>query len=169
MGFLDKAKAAATEMAAKADAALNSAEGSMSGGASAKQAEPYLRDLGVISYLESTGRAPADAEAQRERCTTAIQGIESQVALNLAMASAAPPAPGVAAQAPPPPGAAAPPPPPGGQPAAPPPPPGAAPPPPPPGGGPAVAPPPAAPAPQAPVAPPPPPGTVAPPPPPGGG
>jgi hypothetical protein len=161
MGFLDKAKAAANDMMTKADAALNSAEGSFSGAASAKQAEPYLRDLGVLGYLESTGRAPADLQAQRDRCLQALQQLESQVALNLNLSSVAPPAPGTAAQgAPPSPGTAA----------APPPPPGGAPPPPAPGAPPAA---PAAPAPPGPPpsaapAPPPPPGSVPPPPPPTG-
>lgn len=154
MGFLDKAKAAANDMMSKADAALGSAESSFSGGANAKQAEPYLRDLGVLSLLEATGRAPADLQAQRDRCLQALAQLESQVALNLNLGSVAPPAPGAAQGAPPPPGGASAPPPPGGTPAPPPPPPpGGAPAPPPPGGAPA---------------PPPPPGSVAPPPPPSG-
>lgn len=144
MGFLDKAKALGEQAMAKADTALNSIDSSTAGGVSAKQAEPYLRDLGVLAYLEQTGRSPADAGAQRDRCLQAISQIESQTALNLAMTSAAPPPPGQAAAAPPPPGQAA----------AAPPPPGQVAPPPPPGGGGAVPPPPA-------------PGTVAPPPPPG--
>jgi hypothetical protein len=151
MGFLDKAKAAAETAMTKADQALSNVDTSFSGGASPKQAEPYFRDLGVLAYLEATGRAPADADDQRQRCLTAVQQLEGQTTLNFALSSAAPPPPGTAATAPPPPGAA-----------------GAAPPPPPPGGGSApdpgtVAPPP----PPGQVAPPPPPGSVAPPPPPG--
>jgi hypothetical protein len=155
MGFLDKAKAAANDLAAKADQALSSAESSLGGGTSPRQADPYLRDLGVLAYLEATGRPLPDAEAQRARCVEAIGDIEGQTALNLAMGSAAPPAPGVAADP-----AATPPPPSAGEGGATPPPPGApeqsAPPPP--------APPPPS---QAPP-PPPPPGSVAPPPPPTG-
>lgn len=155
MGFLDKAKAAATDLAAKADSALNSAEGSFAGGANPKQAEPLLRDLGVIAYLEATGRAMPDADAQRQRCVEGIQSIESQATLNLQMTSSSPPAPGAstgapAPAAPPPPAAAAPPPPPG---AAAPPPSAAA---------------PAAPPPPAAAAPPPPPGATPAPPPPSG-
>ena len=140
MGFLDKAKAAANDLAAKADSAINSAETSFAGGVSAKQAEPYLRDLGVLAYLEATGRAPEGAEAERQRCIDAIGPIESQSSLNLQLSSAAPPAPGTAgtppAAPPPPPGGAAstpPPPPPGGTEA--PPPPGGTEAPPPPGAG----------------------------------
>ena len=94
MGFLDKAKAAANDLAAKADSALNSAEGSLAGGASPKQADPLLRDLGVIAYLEATGRPMADADAQRARCIEGIQAIEGQTQLDLQMGSAPPPAPG---------------------------------------------------------------------------
>ncbi len=99
MGFLDKAKALGEQAMAKADTALNSIDSSTAGGVSAKQAEPYLRDLGVLAYLEQTGRSPADAGAQRDRCLQAISQIESQTALNLAMTSAAPPPPGQAAAA----------------------------------------------------------------------
>jgi hypothetical protein len=140
VGFLDKAKAAAEQAMSKVDASL-------SGSGSAQQADPYFRDLGVLAYLEATGRAPADAAAHRERCVGALRQLESQTALNLSLGSTAPPPPGAAAAAPPPPGAAA---------AAPPPPPGAVAAPPPPGAG---------------VPPPPPPsgGSVPPPPPPSGG
>ncbi len=122
MGFLDKAKA-------MADQAMNSAESSLSGAPSPKQAEPMLRDLGVLAYLEATGRPAPDADEQRQRCVEGIQAVEQQAQLNLQMTSAPPPAPGMntgtapaaPASAPPPP-AAAPPPPPGGAATAPPPP-----------------------------------------------
>jgi hypothetical protein len=145
MGLLDKAKGLADQAMAKADEAMNSA----TTGGSTKQADAYLRDLGVIAYLDATGRPMADAEAQRERCMTALGQLEGQGPLNLAMGSLAPPPPGSAAGAPPPPGAAAAPPPPGAAPSDP----GAATPPPPAPGS---------------VAPPPPPGSVPPPPPPSG-
>lgn len=128
MGFLDKAKVLADQAMAKADEAMNSATSGASGG---KQADAYFRDLGVLAYLESTGRAPADVAEQRERCVSGLGQLEAQGPLNLAMASLAPPPPGAAA-APPPPGSVAPPPPPGS--VAPPPPPGSVAPPPPPSG-----------------------------------
>ncbi|WP_121254851.1 hypothetical protein [Nocardioides ferulae] len=108
MGFLDKAKAAADQLAAKADTALSNS--GLSGPAAANP-EKLLRDLGVLAYLEETGR-PASAE-ERERVLTALRGLESGGAqLNFTLHTAAP-APGTV---PPPPGAgtAAPPPPPGG-------------------------------------------------------
>ena len=108
MGFLDKAKALADQAAAKVDEAVNTATSSQG----AKQADPYLRDLGVLAYLQESGRSPADAKEQRERCLAAIHAAESQGAINLAMSSVAPPPPGGVAP-PPPPGGVAPPPPPG--------------------------------------------------------
>lgn len=163
MGFLDKAKTLADQAIAKADEAMNTTTGA----SGAKQAEPFLRDLGVLALLEATGRAPVDLADQRQRCLTALGQIEAQGPVNLAMTSMAPPAPGVAGGAPPPPGAAAAPPPPGS--VAPPPPPGSVSPPPAPGA--ATPPPPAVgtdPVEAAPIEPPPAPGVVTPPPPPGG-
>jgi hypothetical protein len=122
MGFLDKAKAAATELTAKADHALSQA-GMTGPAANAKAADRYFRDLGVLAYLEATGRS-AD-EAERARVMSALQGFESQGALpSFALQTAAPPPPGAVAggYAPPPapgmpagaPGGFPPPPPPGG-------------------------------------------------------
>jgi hypothetical protein len=73
MGFLDKAKAAATDLAAKADTAM---AGSGLGGPGAGAAPDKLfRDLGVLAYLEATGR-PADP-ADRERLLGALREAES--------------------------------------------------------------------------------------------
>nr|HNN39800.1 hypothetical protein [Microthrixaceae bacterium] len=93
MGFLDKAKGLADQAMAKADQA-------MAGGPTSKSADPYFRDLGVLAYLEATGRAPAEIDRLRQETMTAIQGLEGQTALSFAMSSAAPPPPGAAASAP---------------------------------------------------------------------
>ena len=138
MGFLDKAKAAATDLAAKADTALsNSGLGGPggSGGSGGGDADKFFRDLGVLTYLEANGRATDPAD--RLRVMNAIQEMEQRGAVrSFALHTAPPPPPGAA-------GASAPPPPPGAG-AMPPPPPGASAPPPPPAWG----------APQAPAAPP---------------
>jgi len=106
MGFLDKAKAAANELAQKADTALAS---SGLGGPGAS-AERYLRDLGVITYLEAAGRPVPDAD--RDRVMTALRELEQRgeigpltLQTTAAQASAVPPPPGAAGQAPPPPAA----------------------------------------------------------------
>jgi hypothetical protein len=139
MGFLDKAKAAADQAMAKADSALSGS--GVTGGS--KPVDGYLKDLGLLAYLEATSRPPADIAERRAQLIGWIYEIESAGPINLNQSSTAP---GSAPAAPPPPGAAA---------AA------AAAAPPPPGAAAAAAPPPPAPA------APPPPGAVAPPPPPG--
>ena len=158
MGFLDKAKAAANDLAAKADTAMAS---SGLGGGSGPQPERCFRDLGVLAYLEATGRDFSATE--RERLVNTLREAEGRgTTLNFTLQTAAPP-PG---SVPPPPGGGAPPPPPGGSAPPPPPPPpspgSSAPPPPPTGESAPVPPPPAsAPTPSDPVPP-----TSAPPPPP---
>ena len=62
MGLLDRAKAAATDLAAKADTALSGAGASLAGTANP---ESLLRDLGVLTYLESTGREASPEERHR--------------------------------------------------------------------------------------------------------
>ena len=121
MGFLDKAKGLADQAMAKADEAMNSATAGSSPG---KQGDAYLHDLGVLAYLESNGRPPADIDEQRQRCMTGLGQLEAQGPLNLQMTSVAPPSPGATGgptAPPPPPGAVAstpPPPPPGATPPA---------------------------------------------------
>lgn len=115
MGFLDKAKAAATDLAAKADTAINQAT---AGGGQA-ETDRYLHDLGVAAYAEHTGSA-----VDREAHTRALNGLDemrSQGRIGtLSMSQAPPPAPGTAGP-PPAPGTSAPPPPPGATPPPPPP------------------------------------------------
>ena len=110
MGFLDKAKAAANELAAKADTAL--ANSGLGGSGAAVSPEKLLRDLGVVAYLEAAGR-PAP-EGERERLVAALSEHEKAGTLPARglqttpppTAAAAPPAGGAV---PPPPGAMTPP------------------------------------------------------------
>ena len=118
MGFLDKAKAAANDLAAKADTALSQASASFSGG----DAERLLRDYGLLTWRQSHAQPIDDAELTR--VTEALQRLDAEGRLQgLALHTtpvAAPPPPG-GYQTPPPPGGSTPPPPPGGQQAPPPP------------------------------------------------
>lgn len=98
MGFLDKAKAAASDLANKADAAMAS-----SGlGGTGFSTEKLFRDLGVIAYLEATGRqAP---EGERDRVLGTLREAEQHGSIpSFALQTAAP----AAGTVPPPPGAAA--------------------------------------------------------------
>lgn len=97
MGFLDKAKAAASDLAAKADTALASSGVNVAGSG---DADRYFHDLGVLAYLELTGRAPSPED--HARVTTALREMEQRGAIrSFALKTAAPPPP-------PPPGTAGP-------------------------------------------------------------
>lgn len=98
MGFLDKAKAAANDLAAKADTALSGAGMAAPGGG---DAERYFRDLGVLAYLEWSGR-PSPA-GDRERIMAVLREMDARGAIrSYALHTAPPPAPGAPAAAPPP-------------------------------------------------------------------
>ncbi|GIL36481.1 hypothetical protein [Phycicoccus sp. DTK01] len=127
MSFFERAKAAASDLAAKADVAMSNAGVNVPG----MGGDRALRDLGVLAWLEATGR-PVDA-ADRERVMATLRELETAGRLGPLTVTPAqpygapPPPPGAGGPPPPPPGAGAPPPPPPA--------PGAgAPPPPPPGG-----------------------------------
>ena len=79
MGFLDKAKQAATDMAAKADQAMANAGISTPGGpgpfGGASRADGPLRDYGLIVWREQHGH-PVDA-SEKERVLHTLQGLEA--------------------------------------------------------------------------------------------
>ncbi len=122
MSFFERAKAAASDLAAKADVAMTNAGIAVPG----IGADRALRDLGVVAWMDATGRAvdPAD----RERVMATLRDLETagrlgSLTITPAQPYGAPPPPpgsagaagGVpAAPPPPPPGGGAPPPPPGG-------------------------------------------------------
>ena len=105
MSFFERAKAAATDLAAKADGAMNQAgiNTPTAGGGG----ERALRDLGVLAYLEATGR-PASAD-ERARLMATLRELESNGRLGPLTVS--PPAHGTPGAPPPPPGTKPPPPP----------------------------------------------------------
>ncbi len=99
-GFLDKAKAAASELAAKADTALNNA-----GAAGGPDPATLYRDLGRMAYDEHAGR-PVDPAA-KARVIDALTALDQQGKLAAQPAATGPPPPPGAAAAPPPPPAPA--------------------------------------------------------------
>lgn len=112
MGFLDKAKAAANDLATKADTALASSGLTGPGGPPGTQTpDKLLRDLGVLAWLELNGQP--QPEGERDRVVAALREAEQRGALgSLSLQTAppppasVPPPPGAAGQAPPPPGTA---------------------------------------------------------------
>ena len=107
MSFFERAKAAATDLAAKADVAMNQA--GINTPAAGGGGDRALRDLGVLAYLEATGR-PASAE-DRARLLATLRELESNGRLGPLTVS---PAHGTPGTPPPPPGTTPPPPPPPG-------------------------------------------------------
>src|SRR5512141_1986482 len=99
MSFFERAKAAASDLAAKADVEMKKA-GISTPGASGG-ADRALRDLGVLTYLEATGR-PASAD-DRARIMATLHELESTGRLGQLSVS---PVYGAPAGPPPPPGAA---------------------------------------------------------------
>jgi hypothetical protein len=96
MGFLDKAKAAANDLAAKADTKLGSSGLGGPAAPVAGAADRYFRDLGVLTYLQASGR-PADA-AEHQRVMAALQEMDGRGAIHsFALHTAPPPPPGTAA------------------------------------------------------------------------
>ncbi len=143
MGFLDKAKAQAESLAAKAQDGINQGQAKLNASSTNSSAKHLFEQLGGWQWAQQQGRDDGQAQQHIERIVSELAALE---AANGPLAL-----PTVPGATPPPPGGAATPPPPGGSDA-----------PPPPG---ATAPPPvAAPAPAAP----PPPSSIAPPPPPVG-
>lgn len=96
MGFLDKAKAAATDLASKADGKLSQAGLGGPGG----DTDRLYRELGQLVYREHSGQ-PADPAA-RERLLSELARMEMHTASS-AGASGPPPPPGSGYGAPPPP------------------------------------------------------------------
>lgn len=117
MGFLDKAKAAANDLAAKADSALSQASASWSG---AGDAERLLRDYGLLTWREQHGQSVDQADLTRVREGLEALDADGRLATLQVHTQPAPPPPG-SPGAPPPPGSHATPPPPGSQTAPPPP------------------------------------------------
>lgn len=106
MSFFERAKAAASDLAAKADTAMQ--QHGMMPPALAGDGDRLLKDLGIVTFLESSGReVPA---GERERILGELRRLDQEGKLTLVLGSAsgqggAPPPPGGAGAPPPPPGA----------------------------------------------------------------
>ncbi|MEJ5256480.1 MAG: hypothetical protein WHS89_14135, partial [Acidimicrobiales bacterium] len=108
MGFLDDLKRGADSLSSKINQSLSGGSGP-----SASQVEPLLRDLGVLTFLDQTGRLSEAQQADVQRVLAALQNLEAQgVRLDLALRTAPPPPPGAVPPPPPPPAGVTPPPPP---------------------------------------------------------
>ncbi|WP_048548073.1 hypothetical protein, partial [Nostocoides jenkinsii] len=106
MGLLDKAKAAAMDLQAKADTALSNSGmmggnpmGGPGGGGGGGQADRLLRDLGVLTFLNAMG-TPGSAD-DYNRIMSSLQQLRASGQVNLSLS----PVMGAPGGPPPPPGA----------------------------------------------------------------
>jgi hypothetical protein len=109
MGFLDDLKKGADNLGNKLNESFSG-----QGGPTQSQAEPLLRDLGALTFLDQTGRLTEEQQPHVVRIIGELQALEAQgLVIDVALRSAPPPPPGAAvgASPPPPPGASTPPPP----------------------------------------------------------
>ena len=72
MGFLDNVKAAAQDLTASVDQQLSASNAS-------RDAERHFRDLGMLTYLQHTGRVIDDAD--RTRVFEALRAAEAAGAI----------------------------------------------------------------------------------------
>lgn len=78
MGFLDKAKQQAQQLATKAQDGLNQGQQKFDATQNKKSVEAWLRDLGAWTYAQRAGRDDGRAEAEITALTNQIQGWEAQ-------------------------------------------------------------------------------------------
>ena len=78
MGFLDKAKQQAQQLATKAQDGLNQGQQKFDATQNKKSVETWLRDLGAWTYAQRAGRDEGRGEAEIGVLTDQIQGWEAQ-------------------------------------------------------------------------------------------
>lgn len=105
MGFLDKVKATAQQVAEKAQEGVQSGQAKLSDMQEHKKLDGLLRDLGAALYLDGEGRGSADTTADITRLKSEIREMEQAGTMVEAKAKAepaadAPPAPGSVGGAP---------------------------------------------------------------------
>ncbi len=95
MGFLDKAKAQAQQLAVKAQEGAKAGQEKIEASQAAKRADALLHDLGAQVYLQMSGRATPETAAEVERLLSELRAHEAEHGpVNPApKADAAPPVP----------------------------------------------------------------------------
>lgn len=95
VGFLDSAKQAAQNLKTQVDTSMASSQAT-------KEVERHYRDLGMLAYLEATGRPVHQAD--RERLLAGLSELEAAGSMPAFQLQSSPPPPPGAAGPPPPPG-----------------------------------------------------------------
>jgi hypothetical protein len=80
MGFLDKAKQQAGELAQKAQGGVKAGQAKLDQVQAKRKEDALLRDLGAAFYAEKTGRATGENAAEIERLLAALREHEAEAA-----------------------------------------------------------------------------------------
>ena len=78
MGFLDKAKQQATQLAQKAQEGVKTGQAKLDQVQSKKKEDALLRDLGAVFYAEKTGRVTGETAAEIERLLSELRSHEAE-------------------------------------------------------------------------------------------
>jgi hypothetical protein len=92
MGLMDKVKAQATQIAQKTQEAAQEGKARLDQAQAARRGDALLRQLGALVFAERTGRGTPDGQAKIDDLIGTISTHEQQNGLNLAQATAPPPA-----------------------------------------------------------------------------
>jgi hypothetical protein len=79
MGFLDKAKQQATQLAQKAQEGVKTGQAKLDQAQTKKKEDALLRDLGAVFYAEKTGKATGETAAEIERLLSELRTHEAEV------------------------------------------------------------------------------------------
>ena len=78
MGFLDKAKQQATQLAQKAQEGVKTGQAKLDQVQSKKKEDALLRDLGAAFFAEKTGRGTGETASEIERLLSALRSHEAE-------------------------------------------------------------------------------------------
>jgi hypothetical protein len=78
MGFLDKAKQQATQLAQKAQEGVKTGQAKLDQVQSKKKEDALLRDLGAAFFAEKTGRGTGETAGEIEQLLSELRSYESE-------------------------------------------------------------------------------------------
>ena len=78
MGFMDKVKSQATQVAQKAQDGVKTGQSKLEGAQAKKRQDALLRDLGALLYAERTGNATGETAAEMERILSELRTLEAE-------------------------------------------------------------------------------------------
>ena len=76
MGFMDKVKAQAAQVAEKAQEGIKTGQTKVEEAQGRKKGDALLRELGSLVYAQRTGRASDEADADIERIVVDLRALE---------------------------------------------------------------------------------------------